>query len=437
MTRRVVCALALFVAARAARAADSAPPQATHLSYDYDALDQSLIRPATRLGDPALWVRAISGRRREAANVDEHDQVRLPSTWWQPRLGHRPVTVAQLEHGPGPGTGPRRDQPWRIVGLKTQGASLGLRIKDSDGQIFQLKFDPPGWPEMGSGADVVASHLFWAAGYNVPDNAIVNFTRGELQIGNDATYSDSLGHKRPITWKRIDDILARVPRSPDGRYRAVASRFLPGTALGEWEYRGRRKDDPDDLVPHQLRRELRGLYSVAAWLNHTDGSARNTLDTWVTAGGRSFVRHHLIDFSGCLGSASIDRQPYPNGLEHLLDFGTAAHSAVTLGLIPFPWERTVDPHLTAVGFFEATAFEPLNWKPFLGNPAWDERTMRDMRWGARIVAAFTDEHIRAAVRLGRYSNPEAEEYIVRTLIERRDKLVRELLGAAPPTEAPR
>jgi hypothetical protein len=425
-----------------AGAADSTsvrkPPREKHISYYWDAVDQNLVRPVTRFTDPALAIRRMTGNKRECANVDERDQVRLPSTWWQPRLGYRTVTPEQMVVGPGPGTGPKRDTKWKVTGLKTQGVSLGIRVKDSDDETFQLKFDPPKWPEMSSGADVVASHLFWAAGYNVPDNAIVNFTRDDLEIKKGATYTNAIGQKKEITPEVLDGILARVPRSPDSTYRAVASRFIKGKPLGEWEFTGRREDDPDDAIPHQLRREVRGLFPVAAWLNHTDGSARNTADFWVEGGGREFVRHYLLDFSGCLGSASIDRQTYANGLEHLVDFGTTAFNFVTLGLVPFRWETTVDPHLTAVGFFESTVFDPKNWKPFLGNPAWDDRTERDMRWGARIVRGFTDEHIRAAVKLGKYSNPGAEDYIVKTLIERRDKLVRELLAEPPAaTEAAR
>jgi hypothetical protein len=83
-----------------------------------------------------------------------------------------------------------------------------------------------------------------------------------------------------------------------------------------------------------------------------------------------------------------------------------------------------------VGFIDSKTFEPRTWKPFLPNPAFDERTGRDVAWGARIVAAFTDDHIRAAVAEGKYRDPRAEEYLVRILIERRDKLVRELLGKA-------
>ena len=417
----IVAAAACAVGIVSAEAA-SQPPKPTRISYYYDALDHNVVRPITRVTDPALLVRRVSGNRREAANVDDADQVRLPSTWWQPRLGFKPVSPEQMVRGPGPGTGPKRDTKWRVTGLKTQGVSLGIRIKDSDGQTFQLKFDPPKWQEMSSGADVVVSHLFWAAGYNVPDNTIVAFTRDDLELSG-GTYTDALGRKQPITASLLDKILAKVPKDSNGAWRAVASRFLKGKPLGEWEYRGRRGDDPEDLIPHQHRREIRGLYAMAAWTNHTDGSARNTLDMWVEDGGRSFVRHYLIDFSGCLGSGSIDRQSYATGTEHFVDYRTALTSALTLGLRKFRWERTVDPQLPAVGFFEASIFNPDDWRPFLPNPSFDDRTARDERWGARIVAAFTDEHIRAAVDLGQYSDPRAAEYITRTLIERRDKIV--------------
>ena len=91
-----------------------------------------------------------------------------------------------------------------MTGVKSQGVSLGIRIKDSAGETFQLKFDPLHWPEMATGADVVVSHLIWAAGYNTPDNAIVGFTRDDLEPAAGATYNDILGHKRPITMATID-----------------------------------------------------------------------------------------------------------------------------------------------------------------------------------------------------------------------------------------
>jgi hypothetical protein len=101
---------------------------------------------------------------------------------------------------------------------------------------------------------------------------------------------------------------------------------------------------------------------------------------------------------------------------------------ITLGLIPARWEHSVDPKITSVGFVESQVFDPVGWRPDYPNPAFDERTERDVRWGARIVAGFTDDHIRAAVASAHYSDPRAAEYITRTLIERRDKLVQRWLG---------
>jgi hypothetical protein len=81
-----------------------------------------------------------------------------------------------------------------------------------------------------------------------------------------------------------------------------------------------------------------------------------------------------------------------------------------------------------VGFVESNVFDPGGWRPDYPNPAFDDRTVRDIRWGATIVAGFTDEHIRAAVAAAHYTDPRAAEYITRVLIERRDKLVHRWLG---------
>jgi len=50
-------------------------------------------------------------------------------------------------------------------------------------------------------------------------------------------------------------------------------------------------------------------------------------------------------------------------------------------------------------------------------------TLRDAYWGTRIVASFTDEDIKTIVGTGLLSNPDAEAYLIKTLIERRDKIV--------------
>jgi hypothetical protein len=357
--------------------------------------------------------------------VDEQDQVRLPSTWWTPRMGHQAVSVDEMLRGPGAGVGPAPGT-WTVVRAKTEGVSKGFQIKDSAGKRFAIKFDPPGYPELATSADVVCSRLYWGAGYNVPDNTIAFFRREDLKVAADATY-EVAGRKRAITDAFIDELLKGVKREPDSSYRVIASLYLTGKPLGEWRYDKRRKDDPEDLIPHEHRREIRGLWLIHAWLNNTDGSARNTLDMWVTDGGRSFVRHHLIDFSGCLGSASIAAQSASGGHEYLLDYGAVARNAVTLGLVPAGWESAKSADDPGVGFIESEKFDPGGWKPFLPNPAFDVRTDRDARWGARIVAGFSDEHIRKAVEMGRYSDPQTTEYLTRILIERRDKIAQKWL----------
>ena len=403
--------------------ADAKPPKETDISYYYDIFEQSIVRPATRMCDPSLWVRKVTGQRHEAENVDANDEVRLPSTWWQPRAGFRSVTTAQMLRGPGTGTGPAPGK-WTVTRAKTQGVTPGFFIKDSQGTRYIIKFDTPACPEMATGADVVSSYLFWAAGYNVPHNFVVYFRAESLLIAPDAVATDDKGRKAPMTGVFLDHLLSRVRREPDGRVRGMASLLLSGKPLGPFEYSGRRRDDPEDMIPHQHRRELRGYWTLCAWLGHADSRAPNSLDMWVNDGGRAFVRHYLIDFGSCLGSGAVAKRSYQTGHEYFIDYGTMARSALTLGLVPAKWEASEDPDLPSIGFIDSKTFDPTNWCPDYPNPAFDERTPRDIRWGARIVSGMTDDMIRAAVEKGRYSDPRATEYLTRVLIERRDKIVK-------------
>jgi hypothetical protein len=230
-----VAALALVAAltagSGASRAAEPAKPKARDISSAYELAEQTAFRPAARALDLARWARRFGNNPREAANVDENDQVRLPSTWWQPRMGFRPVTVAQLMHGPGPGRGPAPG-PWTITSAKNTGVTPGFQMKDSRGDKFIVKFDPPGFPEMATGADAIGCYLFWGAGYNVPENTIETFRRQDLRIDPEATYRDSRGREHPITPTYLNALLQRVARRPDGTYRCVASRSAPSNSPG-------------------------------------------------------------------------------------------------------------------------------------------------------------------------------------------------------------
>lgn len=431
----VACGIACVALPARAAARHAGPPKATEMSYFYDLLDQAIARPITRAADPALGVRELTRHPREAVNADADDQVRLPSTWWQPRVGFRTVTPEQLAHGPGPGTGPAPG-PFTITKAKSQGVTPGFYITDANGDKFIVKFDPPGLEELGSGADVVASVLLWGAGYNVPDDAVFHFRREDARIGDKVQYTPAHGRKHAMQPSDLDAMLSHVALGPDGRYRALASRLIAGKPLGPFRYEGRRKDDPEDLIPHEHRRELRGLWVLAAWLSHTDVRAPNTLDMWETAGDRSFVRHYLIDFNGALGAGSIGEKSLQSGTEYFVDWGVMAKH-VPLGLVPFQWEAFKDPELRCLGRFDIATFDPDGWRPDYPNPAFDQRTLRDVRWGARIVAGFDDDLIRAAVARAEFSDPRCSADLAQVLIGRRDKIVHRWLDGMPRRTAAR
>ena len=56
----------------------------------------------------------------------------------------------------------------------------------------------------------------------------------------------------------------------------------------------------------------------------------------------------------------------------------------------------------------------------------------DTLWAALRVMAFTDEHIRAAVKTGQYTDPAAEKLLSDVLIQRRDKIARVYLAKVNP-----
>src|SRR5258708_18373549 len=131
---------------------------------------------------------------------------------------------------------------------------------------YVVKIERRHFQELCSGPEVICSKIFSALGYNTPENYIVHFRREDLQIGEGVMYRPSSGKKHPLTAKVLDELLKDQPKRPDGTYRAMASKWIPGQVVGPFSYEGMRSDDPNDIVPHQDRRELRGFRVFAAWL---------------------------------------------------------------------------------------------------------------------------------------------------------------------------
>ena len=360
----------------------------------------------------------------EAYNVNTLDEV-PDSSWYTNRNGVRQMSIAEIKRGANETDGPAPGALTVVKG-KTNGITPGFQIKDSRGDIYLLKFDPVGYLEMSSGAEAIATRLFYAIGYNVPQNTSYRFRRDQLKLDPKATFTDSLGKKRQLTEADVDAILKLAASYPNGEYRALASKFLRGKPVGNFKFAGTRADDPNDIIPHEHRRDLRALRVFAAWLNHNDIRNGNNLDMFVKADGREFIRHYLIDFGSALGSDTAFPNANDVGYAHQMDFGEARKSLLTFGLYQPHW-RSVENRVqfTSVGNFASDKFKPHQWKSNFPLEAFQNMTDRDAYWAAKIVASFTDEQIRAAVETGELSDPKAAEYLTQQLIQRRDAIVRE------------
>jgi hypothetical protein len=254
-------------------------------------VEASLSRPFARLMNPGRWLRGLFSDQSvpDAANVNSLDEV-PGGAWFTNRIGLYPLTNAELAAGNG-AAGPDTSAPWVVIGAKSGGVATGFRIRDACGDVYLIKFDPPDYPGTTIHAGVVANLIFYACGYHVPEDQVVAFTRDQVIAAPEAQIKDSDGSKVVLDGRRLDAFLAATGVVYDGRYHALASKFLPGKPLGPFDYLGRRQDDPNDTVRHENRRELRGLRMIAAWLNHFDTKAQNSLDMYRTPLSDRFREH--------------------------------------------------------------------------------------------------------------------------------------------------
>jgi hypothetical protein len=369
-----------------------------------------------------------------ALNVNTLDEV-PDSSWFTNRFREGQPSTEVLARGPD--TLPALDiTGWPVSEGKGSGASPGFRVRGPDGEDYQLKFDPPSNPEMSTAAEVIGAAFYHAFGYNTVEMYLVEFDGARFTVLPDATVEEG-GKERPLTRGDIAEVLKLSARSANGMYRATARRYPKGNVIGNFRYHGTRPDDPNDIFPHEHRRELRANRVFAAWLNHDDSRGINSKDIIVGERGRKYVKHFMYDFNSILGSGNQKPQKYRSGNEYRVDGGEALKTLLTLGLYVRPWAKIDYPEAPlAVGRFESAFFDPEDWKPEYPVPAFDRMRPEDAFWAARIVARFDEPAVRAIVSKGRYSDPAAVDYIVRTLMARREKVLRTWLTGVTPVVDP-
>jgi hypothetical protein len=369
-----------------------------------------------------------------AMNINTIDEV-PDSSWFTNRIGTAPLAAEALVRGPNVGAPPDPSR-WVLIREKSAGAHPGFTAKDASGETWFLEFDPKPFPEGATAAVEIATKIFWAFGYNQVESFLTTFDPRHVEIDPAATVRRPSGEKTPFTRDDMNAILEQVARNPDGTYRVIAGRLLHGKILGGFTYDGTRPDDPNDIVPHEHRRELRALRVFGAWANLTDLKAGNTLDVLVAENGRSTVRHYLQDVGSTFGMCN-DLHEWDLSWEHFYQGDTTLRRLFSLGFALSPWQTVQYVEYPSVGKFEGDRFDPRTWRPQTPTAAYMELRDDDAFWAARRVAAFTDDLIRAAVHTGQFSDPAAEKYLGDVLIKRREKIKRAYLPAVNPIVEPR
>ena len=400
--------------------ASGAQPFDINLIYD---ISENLF---TKPGDKTPNVRA--------QNINTIDEV-PNSSWYTNRENLTPEIVAKAvdtSTGPAPGK-------WIVVASKSDGVSPGFTIKDANDVRWFIKFDPPDYRSMATGTEVAVSKLFWALGFHVPEYHISRLVPDDLEIGEGTSIRLPTGKKRAMKLGDIHKLLKLAEKDPDGSYRIIASKALDGKILGGFRFYGTRPDDPNDIYPHEHRRELRGYSLFAAWLNHVDLKSNQSMDTLIEQDGKSVVKHHLLDFSSCLGSGSNRPRVPWEGYERLYEGGgNIGKNVVSLGFRIAPW-RTVDLYeSSSVGkmTFDNTEWDPEAWVPRVSMASLLRARPDDKFWAARKLMGISDEMIRAAIETGQFDDPEGAEFLTTALIQRRNQIGKVYLPAVNPVVDP-
>jgi hypothetical protein len=343
------------------------------------------------------------------------------SSWYTNRHYWNPRPSEALAQGPNEGPRPDTTAPWRVLSVSTRRGLHHAVVLDRHDRRFRLTFDSASHPELATGAAMIASRLFHALGYYVPEHHLLRIPPHQLVPVPDS------GVVRSDLWTLLNE----SHQYGDDTYRVLATR-LPEAyrRVGPWTFHGTRRDDGNDVFPHEMRREVRGLRVFCAWLNHSKISEAHTLGVVVRNGGRHYVRHYLRRFAVTLGSGGAQPKAPWSGHEHVLDLGSVFTRIGTLGMAGGGWRNAEAPDLRGVGHVEASFFRPERWRPELPNPAFKRADSSDTFWAARQVAAFSRADLEAVVGTARFSEPDAASYLVETLLARRDSIAHAYLGFA-------
>ncbi len=378
------------------------------------------------------WLRPMHdllGLRRPALAQDVNSAEEVPaSSWFTPRMGTRTMPPDVVGRGPVVSGVLRTAGSLPVVAARVDGKEPFVVIEETTGRQCILVFDDPQYPQMRTAATVIAGRLLYAAGYHVLESFVTDVDPADLEVAVGARKFGEFGGKADLRSRDLAKLLERLD-SGDAPLRAAACRLPGGISKGGFAGKGTRGDDPNDRIPHEHRRSLRGLKVFCSWIDLTRMRSDRTLDVWLSEG--DYLRHHLAGLGLSLGARLQAPHPFgTEGQESYWEMGRWFRNIFKLGFGPAYQDRPAEQRFVGVGSFEARGFDPAGWTPAYRFEPFVNTGWADAFWAAKIVAGFTDEQIAAAVSAGRLSDPAAATYLTGTLAQRRDRIAAAYLGGS-------
>jgi len=412
----------------------------------WDGVDNIVFRPLSE----GLGV-VTSG---ESVDVNSLDEV-PDSAWFVNRIGARSMSIAELRQGACTSEqildpDGAADGSWIIDKGKTEGSSPGFRVVVPGKGKFLFKLDTPtdNQAERTAAASTISAAIFHAVGYFISCERIVYVRPSVFKLLPGLVTKENFQPDKPFDQRAFDAEIASATKR-NGLVRINASAWLPGHPIGPARYHGVRDDDPNDVIPHEDRRELRGMRVLAAWLARYDSREANGFDTWIADHGSDsspgHVVHYQLDVSETFGSLAFAQGTNAaNGLSwdpvdrrlnrsYFVDWGDLARDFATLGLAVRPWEHAyVAPGHEMFGYYNADHFDAEKWKPMYPNPAFSRMTERDGAWMARILARFTPEMVRVLALMGDFTAPATTDYFQSVVEKRLERVLERYLTRLSP-----
>lgn len=169
-------------------------------------------------------------------------------------------------------------------------------------------------------------------------------------------------------------------------------------------------------------------------VNHSDMRIDNSLDVYIGQPPTGYLRHYSLDFGEAFGGHGVEHNNLWDGFNKAFSLSQAGRNLVTLGTLVEPWENLEFSRWPSIGAFEADAFDPAKWTDVYPYEPMQRCQQADKYWAAKLVAAVTPAHLKTLIEAAEYNDPDAAQYLLDVLIERKRKVIDYSFGLVSPIE---